>query len=250
LVGLFVPPLRPQYIIIILFPDMPTAVHYSLIMSPTNCRDGYCPVESVAYGISTSVPGIQPFVTSINMGFLDATNDCIHYIDKLASFGTNGQLIISASIGGYGNTNYVLDDVRHGTGYGPTYSNLTDSDFSSGGDTVWLATNGLITAGVQSAAMLFYDGLETCLQSDASSNCIVSSNITHVTGVSHMAGYICWGATAHLEATTLATTPLPGVQTAGGGLSRRLNPITGGAQLAGGLHSVVLVQRLRRDHLH
>src|SRR6266446_8777666 len=115
------------------------------------------------------------------------------YIDKLASFGTNGQLIISASTGGYGNTNYVLDDVRHGTGYGGAYSNTTDLDHTSDGASVWAATNGLIAAGVPSAATLLYDGLETCLQSDASSNCIVGSNITHVTGVSHMAGYICWG---------------------------------------------------------
>jgi len=65
----------------------------------------------VAYGLSANIPGIQPFVTSINMGF-DAvdtfrTNDCLAYIDKLsaASQTNSGRLILSASAGGYANTN-------------------------------------------------------------------------------------------------------------------------------------------------
>jgi hypothetical protein len=197
------PTKHPQYLV--LFPDFPTGVHYSLTANSNNCRSGYCPVESVAYGLSTSIPGIQPFVTSINMG-LDRTptppdpyrtNDCIGYINKLAAFGTNGQLIISASAGGYGNTNYVLDDVRHGTGYGLPY-NQTDSDFSNNGDKVWSVTNALAAAGVAQSAIRFYDGLETCLQS-SNNACISMSNITHVATETNLAGYICWGAHSSLQ---------------------------------------------------
>jgi hypothetical protein len=41
------------------------------------------------------------------------TNDCIGYINKLATFGaafSPGKLVISALSGGYGNTNYYFDD--------------------------------------------------------------------------------------------------------------------------------------------
>ena len=57
------------------------------------------------------VPGWQPLVTAINM---NGTNDCIAYIDKLKSFASNspGKLNISASAGGYGNTNYYFDDTE------------------------------------------------------------------------------------------------------------------------------------------
>ena len=96
------PTRHPQFII--LFPDIPSGVHLSFTANP-DCPTGYCPVESVAYGIATSVRGVQPFVTSINMGLLDLTNDCIHYINKLATIGASnspGQLVLSASAGGYG----------------------------------------------------------------------------------------------------------------------------------------------------
>src|SRR5205814_1080838 len=62
------PTKRPHYLI--LFPDIP-----SRVWSSTNA--GGVPLKSVQYGISTSIVGIQPFVTSINMGLFDTTNDCM-----------------------------------------------------------------------------------------------------------------------------------------------------------------------------
>ena len=97
------PTKHPQYII--LFPEIPSAVCVGL-----DCANGG---SSVSYGLSTSMSGIQPFITSINMGLFDTTNDCVHYIDKLKSFGTNNQVLISASAGVYGNTNYYFDDTRN-----------------------------------------------------------------------------------------------------------------------------------------
>ncbi len=180
------PTKHPQYIV--LFPDLPSGVHYSVTKNSTNCPTGYCPYASLAYALSTYMPGIQPFITSINMGFLDLTNDCIHYIDKLARFGTNGQLIISASAAGYGNTNYVLDDIRHGTGYtGPP----TDYDWSGLGWMVSDATNALLAAGVAPSAILFFDGLETLTNG-------VAYNLIHPTGMSNVAGHITWGSHSSL----------------------------------------------------
>jgi hypothetical protein len=52
----------------------------------------------------------NPFVTHLNMG---DTNACRAYIDKLAFIGTNyspGKAVLSASAGGYGNTNWYFDD--------------------------------------------------------------------------------------------------------------------------------------------
>jgi hypothetical protein len=173
------PTKHPQYLI--LFPDIPSTV--------TN-TDGIA-LNSVAYGLSTNVLGIQPFVTSINMGLFDATNDCIHYIDKLSAFGTNGQLIISAGAGGYSNTNYVLDDIRHGTGYGIPGADL---DYTVFGGTVSAATNALLAASVPQNAIHFFDGLETLTNG-------VQYNLTHPTGITNLSGYMCWGAHSSLSST-------------------------------------------------
>ena len=129
----------PQYMI--LFPAIP-----SRVWSSTNCV--YCPVLSVAYGLYTSLSGIPPFVSSINMGMSDLTNDCIAYINKLGQFGTNyspGKLIISASSGGYENTNYLVDDVSiRGSVLAPT-------------------TNALLAAGVPASAITYLAGTEPCI---------------------------------------------------------------------------------------
>jgi hypothetical protein len=92
---------RPSYVI--LFQDIPSR------------NDVYFPEPSVQYLINTAcATNWSPFVTSINMNGTGGTNDCIAYINKLtnmASFGSNspGQLFISASAGGYGNTNWYFD---------------------------------------------------------------------------------------------------------------------------------------------
>jgi len=64
----------------------------------------------------------HPFVTSINMNGIGGTNDCSAYINKLtnmALFGSNspGQLFISASAGGYNNSNWYFDYAGGTAGY-------------------------------------------------------------------------------------------------------------------------------------
>lgn len=69
---------------------------------------GYC----VARNLSSATPGRKPFITHLNM---KTVADCQAYIDKLETFGnlySPGKLVISASAGGYGNANYLIDDVR------------------------------------------------------------------------------------------------------------------------------------------
>lgn len=145
---------------------------------------------SVQYQLSTGTPGIQTFVSSINMNGLNGTNDCIAYINKLVSIGTNyspGKLIIGASGGGYGNTNFVLDGIRDGGPY-PQYADFSPDDY-----VVASATNGLLAAGVNTHAIFFYDGL------------VISNNLAfgppHATGLSNVAGYISWGVHGALNGT-------------------------------------------------
>src|SRR5262245_58864473 len=69
------PTKHPQYAI--LFPDIPSRT-YGMV---DGTNQG---LRSVAYGISIGIPGVQPFVNSINMGLTDLTSDCIAYINKLA----------------------------------------------------------------------------------------------------------------------------------------------------------------------
>jgi hypothetical protein len=99
------PTKRPEYVV--LFLDVPSRV-YTNTTFPTN---GNYPRgitwPSVSLQLQSVAVAWQPLVTHINM---DGTNDCIAYINKLASFGTNGNLIISASAGRYSNTNYYFDD--------------------------------------------------------------------------------------------------------------------------------------------
>src|SRR5213078_770047 len=97
-------------------------------------------------------PAWQPFTTHLNMGMtntVNRTNDCIAYINKLAGIGTNLSYhspLISARAAGYGNTNYVIDDV---------------GNIYCGGNTVANATNGLISAGCSSSAIHYLSGCES-----------------------------------------------------------------------------------------
>jgi len=169
---------RPQYII--LFPDIPSRIW-------TVSNDVFrLPVCSVSYALSTNFPDYRPFITSINMGLTDPTNDCIAYINKLERFGTNyshGQLLISAASGGYGNTNYVLDNIRHGYGYVVgTFSN----GYAANGAVISSVTSALLTVGVQTGSIHYFDGLENLTNG-------VPYNLTHPTGFANLSGYICWG---------------------------------------------------------
>ncbi len=177
------PTRHPLYVI--LFPAIPTRVWEKLNGAYT------CPMMSTAVGIAGNTAGIAPVVTSINMGMWDLTNDCIAYINKLESIGTNyspGSVILSAGAGGYANTNFVLDDLRHGAGYNPA---INDGNYSGSGSVIWSATNGLRSAGVPPAAIRFYDGIETITNG-------VALNLPHPTGLTNVAGYMCWGAHSSL----------------------------------------------------
>jgi alpha-tubulin suppressor-like RCC1 family protein len=112
------PTKRPQYVI--LFQDLPSRL--------TNAAGTTC---SVQYDMHNSVnailqptnypPSWNPFVTSINMNGIGGTNDCIAYINKLANMASNnppGTLFISASKGGYGNTNWYFDDAESSDDFG------------------------------------------------------------------------------------------------------------------------------------
>ena len=162
------PTKHPEYIV--LFYDIPTRLSNSY---------PYTAYGSVSYHLRQSYPGWPPFVNNINAG---SAADCESYVDKLAHIGTNyspGKLIISASAGEYGNTNFVIDDIRNG-GPSPQYE-----DYSSFGATVAAVTNSLLSAGLSPSAILFYDGL------------VISNNLAsappHATGITNIAGYVSWG---------------------------------------------------------
>lgn len=152
------PTKHPEYII--LFFDIPTRL--------SSYPSGY---GSVSYNLHNSISGIPPFVNHINANNLA---DCEAYVDKVAYMGTNyspGKLIISASVTGYANTNYVLDDVKN---------------IYCGDNTVANATNGLAAAGVSSLAISYLNGCET------------TNNLPHITSSTNVAGYISWGSHSSL----------------------------------------------------
>jgi hypothetical protein len=103
---------------------------------------------------------------------MNGTNDCIAYIHKLASFGTNN-LIISASAGGYGNTNYYFDDTRGG--YGAPLPSVGSN-----------AVSGVLS--VNPTASVIY------------SNAVDNGLADHITTGSNVAGYMSWGAHSSLGA--------------------------------------------------
>jgi hypothetical protein len=187
------PTKRPQYVI--LFLDVPTRVNDSTAF-PTNSAypsGGYHP--SVSVQIRSFTAGWQPFVTAINMGMsatVNRTNDCIGYINKLVTIGTNSlpnSPVISASAGNYGNTNYVLDNIRHGTGYG-IIGVTGDEDYSPYGYLVSTVTNNLLQNGVSSSAIKYLDGLDTILTNTTPFTYI---NPPQITNAANVAGYVSWG---------------------------------------------------------
>ncbi len=162
------PTKRPRYVV--LFLDVPSRVD-----DPNN----NIVQPSVSYQIATGTASWQPLVTHLNMG---DTNACIAYINKLALMGSNfspGQLVISAGgAAGYGNANYVIDNIRHGTGFADDYT----SDWWFG----LMATNGLAQSAVPSAAVLYTNGIETFTNG-------IASNLPHITNAANVAGYMSWG---------------------------------------------------------
>jgi hypothetical protein len=115
------------------------------------------------------------------------TNDCIGYIDKLEYFGTNyspGKLLISGCLGGYSNTNIIIDNIRYGSGYGKY-------DYSSSGSFMQSFSNFLSQSGVLSDQLFYFDGLETITNG-------VSYNLQHGTGMTNVCAYISWGSHSSL----------------------------------------------------
>jgi hypothetical protein len=159
------PSKRPQYVI--LFYGMPTRLQ----TYPAN-------YGSVGYDLRLIDPTWQPYVNYINAGSLA---DCEAYVDKVAKMATNspGQLIISASANGYANTNFVLDNVRHGPGFGDGYNS---GGYPDSGNLLHDAIPAITNAN-SNLGITYIDGVET-------------TNIPflpHITNAVNVAGYICWG---------------------------------------------------------
>lgn len=134
---------------------------------------------------------------------MNGTNDCFRYIDKLASVWTNFspvKLIISASSGGYMNTDYLLDDIRHG---GAGWAQYSD-DYSAVGYQLWVSgvTNGLLASSVSQSSILFFDGIETISNT-------IPNNLTHPSTATNLAGYMSWGGHSSLGANYSVNGTLP-----------------------------------------
>ena len=179
----FLPPLLGWY------QDHPTerpAYHICFIDVPTRL-----PGFSVAGAVRRVFQHRPPTISHINMGqkYIDiagATNnmeDALHYIDKLAAFGSTycpGKLAISASAGGYANDTYLLDDEARfypDASYPPPYDQYPPK----------VGAGGFIG-----------DGIPAMLQSGVLSNRIdyipqvASSNVFTRVGT-NIAGYMSWG---------------------------------------------------------
>jgi len=169
------PTKHPTYVI--LFYDIPTRLW---LPSEYPCGE---PVYdgSVSYQIYSFYPGWKPFVNNINAGSLA---DCEAYVDKLASMASNSpnKLVIGASVGGYGNTNYAIDNNRNG----PDYGKYGDGDYS--GSTDSNALGGLTSAGVSTNPIIYNDGVNTI-----TTNGLITYNAPYIASATNVAGYICWG---------------------------------------------------------
>ncbi len=103
------PTKRPQYVI--LFQDLPSRLQNAT--SETSVQYDINSGTNTHLGTINYFPTWTPFVSSINMDNAGQSNNCINYINKLASIGNSnspGQLILSARAGGYSNTNWYFDD--------------------------------------------------------------------------------------------------------------------------------------------
>jgi hypothetical protein len=155
------PTIRPRYIV--LFLDVPSRMsdmHFPGING------------SVSFNLHDQTLGIKPFVTHIHMG---DTNACRAYIDKLEFFGTNyspGHVILSASAGSYGNTDYYFDGA-----VSPTNLNQA-ADMAAARDAV-------ITAGISANLVHFNDSTNNFLAA-----------------ATNVAGYLSQGIYAHPIADT------------------------------------------------
>ncbi len=163
------PTKHPQYVI--LFYDIPTR-----LWLPDEYGCGEPEYDgSVSYHLQSSYPGWKPFVNNINAGTF---TDCKAYVDKIASFGTNlpGQLVISASAGRYGNTNYYFDDSRD-----PNYAGPPS-----------LGNNGAI-------GVIGSDPLASVTYTNGNDH--FTNRSIHLLSGTNVSGYLCWGAHSALGGT-------------------------------------------------
>ena len=167
------PTKHPQYII--LFVDVPSSYN-QLANSGANHPVPHYP--SVSVSLRSSITGIPPFITHINMrvpwnfGRPDAS-PCYAYIDKLRTIGRKcapGKVIISASGGGYGNSHWYFD----GAG------SEVDT-FSAPASRQVLAAD----PSAQIEATTGYDGM--------------TNLALHITNGAGVAGYFCLGAHSALD---------------------------------------------------
>ena len=161
------PTKRPQYVLLML--DVPSRISEQIPnYNPTGDPFLYpssSPYSSVGVQLNKSVVGWRPYVTHLNM---KDTNDCIGYINKLANIGTlisSNSPLLSASTGGYGNTNWYFDDTE--SGYGSASPSLA-------------ASNAVIQAGAALTSVTYTNVTDHGLGS-------------HITSGSNVAGYFCWG---------------------------------------------------------
>ncbi len=106
---------------------------------------------------------------------MNGTNDCIGYINKLQLIGTNyspGKLIISASAGGYANTNWYFDN----TGFLPIDPNVSGLN----------ASNTVVLAGASPLAITYTNAP------------VDTGYVDHITSGTNVAGYLCFGSHSSL----------------------------------------------------
>jgi hypothetical protein len=164
------PTLRPQYVI--LFQDLPSRFTNAGGTGTASIQYDMNAGYNSSFSTTNYLPTWTPFVTSINMNGTGGTNDCIQYINKLASFGSNyspGQLFISPSAARYANTNWYFDDAQ---GDNPDYP--LGFEASEG-----VESNGVPTNDVTYTP--FTDN-------------------THITKGTNVAGYFTWGKNGNLPA--------------------------------------------------
>ena len=162
---------RPEYVL--LFLDVPSRVDDTNTYPTGGGYPGPGPWNhpSVSVQLQSISTGWHPLATHINM---NGINDCTNYINKLVSFGSNycpGKLIISASAGGYGNTNYYFDD----TGILGVTSNVSGVN----------ASNAVVLAGASPASVTY-------------TNVTDGGLIDHITNGVNVSGYMSFGAHSSL----------------------------------------------------
>ncbi len=171
------PTKRPRYIVA--FMDVPTRIYEPGVI-----------VTGISSCLTNRIVPMTrrlPFITYINMGqrysdVAGATNrieDALHYIDKLARFGSNyspGRVVISASAGGYGNDYYLLDDEMR---YYPDIHTNVDWGQPRAGELLLPAYQALLQCGVSSNHIDYFAS-------------VPSTNVVTRYGT-NLAGYMNWG---------------------------------------------------------